>query len=233
MDELENKFILTAGLNHLSEANFMTKAAAKVLGLEQNSTLVPVGLDPTVAEGRALLDEVNGDIDERIVLEEQLKSKNEQIAVGKTKLKDMIITNWMPVLQISLNGNVANAKLLDFGVKGLDLQPSAVSVTNSHPKLDKIELGYLVHTLYFSNSTTNKTTIPDDGLSLEVYEYFGDDEPASIQEMSHIGKAIRGKYTNHFTEDQKGKNVWYAFVYSAKKANVIPELAGKIKKMVV
>ncbi len=233
MEDLIKKFILTAGLGHLTESKFMENVNGKVLAMEENPTLVPAGLDPTVAEGRAVIVQINKDMDERTLLEEQLKSINEKIAGGKQKIGDIIVTNWMPVLQVSLAGNVADAKTLGYGVKGLGLVPSTVSVTNSHPNLDKIELGYLVHTLYFLNSTTNKTPIPDDGVSIEVYEYFGEEEPKSIKQMSHIGKAIRGKFTNHFTEDDKGKTVWYAFVYAAKKANVIPELASKVRALVV
>jgi hypothetical protein len=233
MEDLIKKFILTAGLRHLSESKFMENTNGKVLGLENNSTLVPAGLDPPVSDGRAAVDLINHKIGERTVLQEQLKSKNEEIAAKKAELNDMIVTNWMPVLQVSLAGNVSNAKLLGYGVKGLDIVPSDVSVTNSYPKLDKIELGYLVHTLYFLNSTTNKTPIPDDGLSIEVYEFFGADEPLSIKQMSHIGKAIRGKFTNHFTEEQKGQKVWYAFVYAPKKEGVIARQAAKVSEMVI
>jgi hypothetical protein len=233
MENLEKKFILTAGLSHLSEDKFLENVDGKMSAMDLNSGLIPAGLSPTVAEGIDALKEVRDDISDRKVLEEQLKSKNEKIAAGKLNLRNIIVTNWMPDLQVSLNGNVTNAKLLGFGVKGLDIVPSDVSVTNSYPKLDKLDMGYLVHTLYFVNSTTNRTPIPDDGLSIEIYEFFGKDEPKSIKEMSHVGKAVRGKFTNHFTEDQLGQTVWYAFVYSPKKEGVIAQLAPKKSSVVV
>ena len=223
MEDLDKKFILTAGTNHLSESRFLENINAKILGLEQNTSLVPTGFDPTVAEGRASFVLITKDIDERTTLEEKLKAMNQKIAGEKKDINNMVITNWMPVLQVSLNGSIDNAKLLGFGVKGIGLDPSTVSVTNSHPLLDKIILGYLTHTLYFVNSTTKSTSIPDDGIATEVYEFFGDQAPKDISQMTHIGKAIRGIFTNHFTEDHKGQTVWYAFVYSAKKEGVIPQ----------
>jgi len=227
MEDLIKKYILTAGLNHLNEARLLENVNGKILGLEQNTALVPAGFDPTVAVGRAAFTQITKDIDERTTLEEKLKAINQKIGGEKKDIVNMIVTNWMPVLQVSLDGSIDNAKLLNFGVKGIDLEPSEVSVTNSHPVLDKITLGYLTHTLYFINSTTKSTSVPDDGIAVEIYEFFGEQAPKDISVMTHIGKAIRGVFTNHFTEDHKGQTVWYAFVYSAKKEGVIPQQTEK------
>ena len=223
MEDLNKKYILTAGINHQTEAKFMENVNGKILGLEQNASLVPAGLDPPVTEGRTKFILITKYMDVRTELENKLKAINEKIAVEKKDISNMVVTNWMPVLQVSLDGSIENAKLLGYGVKGVGLEPSEVSVTNSNPVLDKIVIGYLTHTLHFVNSTTKSTAVPDDGMSIEVYERFGTVQPKSISEMTHIGKANRGIITNHFTEDHKDQTVWYAFVYSAKKEGVIPQ----------
>jgi hypothetical protein len=231
-----NKFILTAGLNHLTESQFMKNTNGKLLVMEQNHTLVPVGLSPTVVAGRAVFDQIESDIDDRTALEEQLKSKNEQIAAGKSKLNDIIVTNWMPVLQVSLNGDVANAKLLGYAVKGMDLTPSPVSVASSYPAIVNVKTNvHLQLTLEVENNESKEIIMPSDGKGIDVFMYVGDTEPTgSFKKFAqYCGRASHGKFTQYFSTGDVGKNVFFYTCYVPKKPNIGLDLCGKVKIMVV
>jgi len=236
MDELDKKYILKAELNHQNESKFMKNATSKVLGMEQNPTLVPAGLTPTVAAARTLLDQINSDMDNRTTLEEQLKSLNETISAEKAKLNDILVTNWMPVLQVSLAGSVANAKLLGYAVKGLDLTVTPVSVAKSYPAIVNVKTNvHLQLTIEVENNESKEIIVPSDGKGIDVFMYVGDTEPkSSFRDFAHYcGRASHGKYTQHFAADDLGKTVWFYTCYVPKKPNIGLDLCGKVKISVV
>jgi hypothetical protein len=231
---LIKKFILTALLKNISEALFRKRSRAIVKAQVDHPI---AGLDPTPAEGQAVVDQLDTAYNKRETLIEQQLQNSELINQLKKQLNDMIIDDWMPDVQKFCAGDVAVAKGYGFGVKGeYDAEaPKPVSVKTSFPSIvNTTNILHLQATIEIENSVSKEVALPTDAKSIDIYEYVGDTLPDGDyrKTMHYVGQASRGKYTAHFDSADVGKNVWLLAAYMPKKKGNATELCGKVRIMV-
>jgi hypothetical protein len=216
--KLEKKLILTAHLKGLSEAKFRGKTRSMAQAEIDEPTYVP-GLTPPADEVMQLIDELDDTYTQRNVMRGALKAKTQHIKKLESKISDTIIDQWMPQAQTAIGRDEGKAKRLGFGIKGQDkYNTSDVSVNNSYPIIINLLTSSLRHTLEIVNSHNPKIVLPEDAERIDVYEWFGDDEPPyDLKKLSYLGVAKSGKLVNHFEPDQKDTHVWYVVVYVSKK----------------
>ncbi|MCX6706215.1 MAG: hypothetical protein NTV24_03900 [Candidatus Woesebacteria bacterium] len=233
---LDPKIEVTANLEGLTKPQFVVITGGIAQAAIDNPTVAPTTLDPTPAALKAEVQIMAALMVAAQNLVQQLRNNTELINKSLKIINDFIVSGWVPEIQKKVT-NPEDIKLLGFGIKGVfdGHSGSGVSITNSKPDISNVEYRHLEHILTFRNNITGHIGLPYDGLRIDIYEYIGTTEPTDIKKMTYIGSASRGKFTNHFTEDQLGQKVWYIAVYVGKKsaADGSSELSVKVQATVV
>jgi hypothetical protein len=185
-----------------------------------NTTMVPA-LNPTPAQVQAKSTNLNNLLIARDNLRAQQKQNTELIIKDEDDLTNIINSQWVPYIQQQIAGDISKAKLLNFGVKGIDDGHTDKQIdiaAESHPVISRIDENvHLQQTLHFINSRSGKNKLPKDAKQVDIYEQIGGTIPASIKTMTHAGIAKRGKFINHFDVADLNKVVYYIAVYIDKK----------------
>ncbi|MGD0710242.1 MAG: hypothetical protein ABR968_03600 [Bacteroidales bacterium] len=218
--KLVKKAVVASNLEGKTETDFVKAVEDIVQAALNNPTLVPA-LNPTSATVQTKATNLNTLLITRDTLRAQQKQNTELIIKAEDELKDIINRQWAPYVQIQIGGDVSKAKLLNYGVKGVDDGHTAKVITlavDSHPLLKRIDLNiHLQQTLHFVNSNSGKNKLPADAKQIDIYEQVGGTVPTSIKTMTHVGIAKRGKFINHFDTTELGKVIYYIAVYIDKK----------------
>ena len=232
---LNKKFILTALLKNISDALFRRRSRSIVLAQVNNPI---AGLSPTPAEGLSLINELDDAYSLRDTLNRQQLQNTEAIKILKKQVNDMIVDDWMPDVQKYCNGDVALAKLYNFGIKGeYDAESeSTVSVKNSYPTIvNTISNLHLQVTIELQNNLSKEINLPADAKGIDVYEFVGENLPEGNYKkiMHYLGRAKKGKYTAYFDSDAAGKWVWLLAAYVPKNEAKVNGLCSTVKVMVI
>jgi hypothetical protein len=233
---LDPKTEVTANLDGLTKPQFVVKAGGIAQAAIDNSTIAPTSLDPAPAVLKAEVQNMSTLMVTKENILQQLKQNTGLINKSERKIKDYIIDGWLPEVQKYVT-DPEDIKLLGLGIKNVDdgHSDSLATILNSRPENSDFEYRHLEHILTFRNSLTGLIALPDDVKDMDVYEYIGTTAPTSLKQMTYLGRASRGKFTVHFTEDQVGLTVWYVAVYIGKKSADAEssELSGKVRANVV
>jgi hypothetical protein len=232
--EQVKKLILTTNFKDMTVEEIIAKIKAMIKAEVDNPTYVP-DIKPAPDEVTTKLTQVENLTLANKVLMQQHKDNTGKIKDIIKDVKNDMTSKWANQAQNAPNMDKNRAASLGFGVKGIDdghAEPE-VTVTNSHPGIQKIDLNSpQVHTLFFRNNITGKRGLPKDAREIEVYAFIGAEPPDDYKKMTYLGPAVKGKYINRFTPDQAGQTVWYFAIYAPRKKNIVAETASKVKAIV-
>jgi hypothetical protein len=218
--KLEKKLIVTTDFDGLNEADLAQSFTDKATAAQNNPTIAP-GLIPTPPAVLTQIGARQSLILQRGLLQAAQKNNTEQIHHADETLKDIFTSKWAPIIQASIGSDVSKAKMLYFGIKGIDDGHAPISietVATSHPNISRIDINiHLQHTLNILNSITGHAKLPDDAKQIDIFEQVGGTPPVDIKLMTYVGIAKRGKFINHFDATELGKTVYYMVVYIDKK----------------
>ena len=233
--KLDKKLIVTVNLKGLSGPKFQSKVTAMATAAHNNPNVVP-GLTPTPDDVLTMIGDRENLVLQREALRKSLKSVTEKIHKADTAIKDVITSKWANTVQNTIGTDVGKAKLLGFGIKGVDNGHSDDLVgkaSESFPHFSEIEIsGSLRHILHIRNNITGKAKLPPDAKHINIYQQIGGDEPTDISQMKYIGIATSGKYVADFKPEDKGKTVYYIAVYIDKKT-LKPLVQGWVASAIV
>jgi hypothetical protein len=233
--KLNKKLIVTSNQFGLSESDKIQDSKDKADAMEEFPTIVP-GINPTPASVKSTLSGIDTNVSKRKLLLEEAQGITGLINADLEKVSNIFVDKWCKQIQDASGIDANKVKQLKFGVKGIYDGQSApvVTVENSHPQLnDLVEVSHLKHTVKMVNSTTKEVAAPDDAEGTDLYMVFGETPPADYHDWKYLGRVKSGKYIVNFTDADVGKTVWYFAIYVPKKANAIPETAGKVRSQVV
>jgi hypothetical protein len=235
MVEFNKKVIVVAKVWNLGDKEFLLDAAGKGQALIDHALYVP-NLSPTAASLMTKVGDNTTIMQKRDALLADAKALTTTLNKGRNEINNIIVSKWPSQIQDAVAGDIAKIQELHYDVKNLESQPEVppVSVTNSIPVIDRVDYNLpLHHTIYISNSVDLSNLVPDDVDYADVYETFDEANTKDLKRMSHLGKAKRGKFVNHFGPEDENKDVWYVVVYVPKKEGVIPALSVAFKAKVV
>lgn len=232
--KLVRKLIVVTGRKKYKEAKRISDTQDKIDAQLANPGIVTH--TPTAAEVQTILDGIVANVQKRTMIQAEEKSLTGKILADLDKIDGIFVDKWAKQIQGVTDITVEQIKLLKFAAKGVydgHSEPE-YNVTNSHPIIGKIDLNsHLVHGLSIRNNKTGKIGVLDDAQGTEVYYFIGADKPKDPSKMSYLGRAKRGKYIVHFTEDQVGMTVWYYVVYLPRKADVVAEIGTMVSAIIV
>lgn len=218
--KLFKKLIITTNFYGLSESELPIKMTGMATAALNNPWVVP-GLYPAPDDVITLIQARQTLLIKRDLLLAEQKKITEQIHQADTNLKNIFTDLWANQLQQAIGGDESKAKLLGFGIKGVDSGHTSDVVgkaADSHPHITRIENNvHLQQTLHTFNSESGHNKLPADARQIDFYEQIGGTPPTDIKQMKHVGIAKRGKFINHFEAEDLGKTVYYIAVYIDKK----------------
>lgn len=233
--KLNKKLVVVTNQKGLTESEKIQDSKEKVDAQIEFSTYVP-GITPTPASVQSTLDGIDDNVLKRAHALEQAMGYTGLINADIEKVQNIFVDQWCKQIQSAPGIDVNKVKQLKFGIKGIYDGQSVPSVTveNSYVQLDDYVVAtHLKHQLNMANSTTKKTSAPEDADGIDVYMFFGENAPADYREMKYLGRAKNGKITVNFTDGDVGKTVWYFAIYIPKKDGVVALQGAKISAKVI
>jgi hypothetical protein len=230
MGKLLKKLILALNFHGLGEAKTLKKQMDIATAHQNNPTLVP-GLNPTPASVITMINTQTGYYATRDNLIEQMKQVTENIHNNGEALNNIFVDQWRPQTQAAIGTNTASARVLGYGIKGIDDGHTSTEaaldksiILSSHPVIVKIDVNtHDVHYVHIHNNLTGKRKLPAGMLRIDMYGYTGAaglviTDLAALIALGggYLGEASRGKFTNIFTANT-GKTEYYVAVYVDKK----------------
>jgi hypothetical protein len=234
MPEFNKKVIVVAEVWHLNDKDFLLNAAGKGQAEIDHPLYVPL-LNPVASTLMTLVGDSTTVLQKRDAKLAEAKALTTTFRENRKKINDIIVSKWPAQIQDATDGDIAKIQELKYDVKNLeDPTVPPVSVTNSRPVISNVDLSLSMHhTISITNSVSLTAGLPDDVEYADVYETFDEANTKDVRKMSHLGKAKRGKFVNHFGPEDEGKDVWYVVVYVPKKDSVVPALSIAVKAKVV
>ena len=233
--KLNKKLIVTSNLKGKNRLQFVKAVNIKIKAATDNNAIVP-DLDPTPVQMQAKSDNLSGLLSLHKSLQAQMKSVIEQISQAKDDITNDINSGWVPYVQKKIAGDESKAKLLGYGVKGIDNGHSDEVVgkaSNSCPFISRIDVNvHLQHTVFILNTESGKKKLPDDARQVDIYVQIGGEPPIGIKSMTYLGQAYRGKFINNFETADAGKTVYYIAVYISKKTRKPLEESRVVSAMI-
>lgn len=230
-----NKIVVTSNLKGLSEADFSTKTKGIAQSHIDKPTYVP-DLNPVASTVMTKLTGMDGLFATRTALNLQMVENTKNILAIRKEVNDTIVDDWCKQTQKACGTDTAKILALGYGIRGEEggPVPSTESVTNSYAVVSSIDLNMpLFHTIYFTNSMSEESTLPSDALRLDIYETFVEANATDPKKMSFLGSAKNGKFVNHFEIADLGKDVWYVGIYVPRDSNVTVAIPVPKKAKVV
>jgi hypothetical protein len=233
MVEFNKKVIVTANMWNLKDKDFMQEAKDKTKAQVNNPTFVP-GINPAAIDVETKISANDVILGKRDAAQALAQSLTADFNKGRRELNDIMVS-WAAQIQDAVGGDIAKIKALKFGVKNEEGEHTPeISITNSKPVISSIDLNLSMHhTVHFVNSLSETNMLPADVDCIEVYETSDESFVGNLLKMSHLGKAKRGKFVNHFTIDEEGKTVWYVAVYVPRKGDFQGAVSVGMKAKVV
>ncbi len=214
------KLIITTNLRNIGETNFIQKTTGIAQAVQNNPTVVPT-LTPAATIVLTKIQKLSDLHIQRDNLRNAQKQNTEQIHQEESEIINIITGQWAPQVQQAIAGDESKAKLLGFGIRGLDSGHADNSIGKaavSHPIINHIDTNvHLQQTLYTLNSVSRHNKLPKDAKQINIYMQIGGTEPTDIKQMQYAGIAKRGKFINNFKSTDVGKLVYYIAVYIDKK----------------
>ncbi|MEI6852929.1 MAG: hypothetical protein WCL06_08805 [Bacteroidota bacterium] len=233
--KLKKKTIVTSNQTGMTDSKVIVDSNDKIKAMELNDTIVP-NPDPTAAAMQTKVDDVQKNVYKRDLALQEVKDITVQIKTGLTEIKGIFVDKWAKQIQNAIGDDIGKAKLLKFGIKGIDdghAEPP-INVYNSRPVILKIDVGtHLQHVLDIVNSETKKNPLPYKAKHTDVYALVSDVPPTDIKKMQYLGIAQKGKFTHYLEAADLGKTVWYIVVYVDKKSIKPQQLSVAEKATVV
>jgi hypothetical protein len=231
----ENKLIVTALLDKLSENEFLRRMK-KLIKAQQDFPAIVPNLKPTADDEEAKTVKMDQLFGIRDGLKAQQKANTGLIRDLIKEMKNDVTSKWCSQVQDAVADDKNKVKQLALGIKGEDdLQSEPeFNVTNSHPEILSIDINSpLTHILFLRNNKTGQRGLLPDARDIEVYGFIGAEPPADYKKMTYLGRATRGKFTNRFAADQVGQTIWYFAIYVPRKKSIVAETASKVKAIVM
>jgi len=220
MKKLVKKVIVTSNLKGLSETELVKAVNDKIQAALNNTSIVPA-LNPTPAQMQTKTQSLSALLVTRDTLKAQQKQNTALILQATSDILNNINSQWIPYIQQQIAGDISKAKLLGFGVKGIDNGQADVvaeKAADTHPVIARMDVNaHLQQTLHIINSRSGKNKLPPDAAQIEIYQQIGGTAPTGIKTMTHAGIAKKGKFITHFDVADLGKTVYYVAVYIDKK----------------
>jgi hypothetical protein len=163
---------------------------------------------------------------QRDTLMEQMKQVTENIHKNGSAINDIFIDQWRSQTQVAIGGDASKAKLLGYGIKGVDTGHITTTVAlekgiaiSSRPVIVDITVNtHLMHILHIHNNITGKRRLPKGILRIDIYGQTGGAAPTDYSLMGRaLGQASRGKFVHTFQLADVGKIQYYIAVYIDKK----------------
>jgi hypothetical protein len=218
--KLVKKVIVTSNLKGKTETDLLKAVNDRIQAALNNTSIVPA-LNPTPAQMQTKTQNYATLLVTRDTLRAQQKQNTALILQAEADILNNINSQWVPYIQQQIAGDISKAKLLGFGVKGIDngqADELVEKAAETHPIISRTDVNvHLQHALYITNSRSGKNKLPADAKHIEIYEQIGGTAPTSIKTMVHAGIAKKGKFINHFDDADLGKTVYYIAVYIDKK----------------
>ncbi len=218
--KLIKKLIVTVNLDGLTETERIKKMTDMAIAAQNNPTVVP-GLSPTPAQVITRIQAETSLMVQRDTMRASQKQLTAQIYQADFDLKNIFTDQWAPLVQQTIGNDVSKAKLLGFGIKGMDdgsVDEEVALASNSHPIISHIDVNvHLQQTLHIKNSQSGSIKLPSDAKQIYIYEQIGGEAPTDIKQMVHAGIVNRGRFINHFDVADLGKTVYYIAVYIDRK----------------
>jgi hypothetical protein len=228
MGKLEKKLVLTLNYYGLTVGEKIEKETDIANAHQSNPSEVP-GLTPAPSAVLNLIDDLNQKITLRDTLKAQVKALTGEIRNDNEDILNILMDQWRPQTQTAIGNDMAKAKLLGWGIKGIDSGHTAIAVQaakaeSSTPYISRIDINVREqHTVHIINNITGKRKIPAGVLCTDVYCYIGE-AGLSFTDLSqmitaggtYLGQARWGKFANTIP-GKKGKTAYYIAVYVNKK----------------
>ena len=214
--KLIKKLILVLHLGRLTLAARIMKMTDVKNAHKAYPALVP-NLKPPINEVETKLENLNTLIEARSSLEDQVKSKTQEIAEAEAELVDIFVQKYANQTQNATDMDADKAKLLGYSIKGQT--PTEPPSPESVPVIGKINVNVKgEHILLIHNNETLKVALPPGILRIDIYGQTGGTRPINLTALianggGYLGQATRGKLVNKYGNEHLGEVEYYIAVY--------------------